>query len=138
MAPVDDGGHSFELGLEERAVRAAQIVFVHDRGGVAVRQVVLRAQPVDLLVEASEEIIGVDVGGSLTVHIDQSIRILNQQKQPARSRIIDVVPVTGYSGLRISRSGRRFWIQDGVIWQLMNEIRISFCQAPGFRTWRDA
>jgi hypothetical protein len=45
--------------------------------------------------------------------------------------------VTGYSGLRISRSGRRFWILDGVIWQLTNEVGISFGQAAVFRSWRD-
>jgi len=46
--------------------------------------------------------------------------------------------VTGYRGLRISRSGRRFWIQDGVVWQLMNEIGITLGQAAVFRSWRDA
>jgi PAS domain-containing protein len=59
-----------------------------------------------------------------------------------RQRLLTTVAekgfVTGYSGLRISRSGRRFWIQDGVIWQLMNEIGISFGQAAVFRSWRDA
>jgi hypothetical protein len=59
-----------------------------------------------------------------------------------RQRVLESVAqngcVTGYSGLRISRSGRRFWIQDGVVWQLMNEIGISFGQAAMFPTWRDA
>jgi PAS domain-containing protein len=59
-----------------------------------------------------------------------------------RQRLLTTVAekgfVTGYSGLRISRSGRRFWIQDGVIWQLMNETGISFGQAAVFRSWRDA
>ncbi len=43
-----------------------------------------------------------------------------------RQRLLTAVEeqgfVTGYSGWRISRSGRRFRIQDGVIWQLMNAI----------------
>jgi hypothetical protein len=46
--------------------------------------------------------------------------------------------VTGYNGLRISRSGRRFWIQNGVVWQLMNDIGITFGQAALFDSWRDA
>jgi len=46
--------------------------------------------------------------------------------------------VTGYSGLRIARSGRRFRIADGTVWQLTNEIGISFGQAAMFRSWRDA
>jgi PAS domain-containing protein len=59
-----------------------------------------------------------------------------------RQRLLESVAekgfVTGYSGLRIARSGRRFWIHDGVVWQLMNEIGISFGQAAVFRSWRDA
>jgi PAS domain-containing protein len=59
-----------------------------------------------------------------------------------RQRLLESVAekgfVTGYRGLRIARSGRRFWIQVGVVWQLMNEIGISFGQAAVFRSWRDA
>ena len=59
-----------------------------------------------------------------------------------RQRLLESVAqkgfVTGYRGLRISRSGRRFWIQDGVVWQLMNEIGITLGQAAVFRSWRDA
>jgi hypothetical protein len=58
-----------------------------------------------------------------------------------RQRVLDTVAskgfVTDYRGLRISKSGRRFWIQDGVVWQLMNEIGISFGQAALFRSWQD-
>jgi hypothetical protein len=59
-----------------------------------------------------------------------------------RQRLLESVTskgfVAGYSGMRISKSGRRFWIQDGVVWQLMNEIGISFGQAAMFPSWRDA
>ena len=59
-----------------------------------------------------------------------------------RQRLLESVAekgfVTGYRGLRIARSGRRFWIQDGVVWQLMNETGISCGQAAVFRSWRDA
>ena len=58
-----------------------------------------------------------------------------------RQRLLDSVTqngfVTGYNGLRISRSGRRFWIQNGVVWQLMNDIGITFGQAAVFSSWRD-
>jgi hypothetical protein len=58
-----------------------------------------------------------------------------------RQRLLDAVTrkgfVTGYSGVRISRGGRRFWIQNGVVWQLMNDIGISFGQAAVFDSWRD-
>lgn len=59
-----------------------------------------------------------------------------------RQRLLESVAekgfVTGYRGLRISRSGRRFWIEDGVIWQLMNETGVSVGQAAVFRSWQDA
>jgi len=58
-----------------------------------------------------------------------------------RQRLLESVTqngfVTGYNGVRISRSGRRFWIQNGVVWQLMNDIGITFGQAAVFHSWRD-
>jgi PAS domain-containing protein len=39
-----------------------------------------------------------------------------------RQKLLDEVArhgfATGYSGLRIAKSGRRFFIEDGVVWQL--------------------
>ncbi|MGH8219540.1 MAG: MEKHLA domain-containing protein [Steroidobacteraceae bacterium] len=39
-----------------------------------------------------------------------------------RQRLLDAVRreglVRGYRGLRIAKSGRRFWIEDGIVWQL--------------------
>jgi hypothetical protein len=59
-----------------------------------------------------------------------------------RQRSLDAVAtrgfVSGYSGLRIAKSGRRFRIRDGVIWQLTDEQGISHGQAAIFRSWRDA
>jgi len=58
-----------------------------------------------------------------------------------RQRLLESVSqkgfVTGYSGLRIASSGRRFWIEGGVVWQLMNEIGVSFGQAAVFHSWRN-
>jgi len=59
-----------------------------------------------------------------------------------RQRLLDAVTskgfVTGYAGLRIAKSGRRFWIRDGVIWQLTDERGITHGQAAIFRSWQDA
>jgi PAS domain-containing protein len=59
-----------------------------------------------------------------------------------RQRLLDAVAsrgfVTGYAGLRIAKSGRRFWIRDGVIWQLIDERGVTHGQAAIFRSWRDA
>lgn len=42
-----------------------------------------------------------------------------------RQRLLDAVTrdgfATGYRGLRVARSGRRFWIEDGTVWQLLDE-----------------
>ena len=45
---------------------------------------------------------------------------------------------TGYSGLRIAKSGRRFWIEDGVVWQLIDGDGAVRGQAATFAKWRDA
>ena len=59
-----------------------------------------------------------------------------------RQRLLEAVTskgfITGYRGLRISKSGRRFWIEDGVVWQLLSEAGICVGQAAVFRSWRNA
>ena len=41
-----------------------------------------------------------------------------------RQKLLDTVArrgfATGYSGLRIAKSGRRFFIKDGIVWQLID------------------
>jgi MEKHLA domain-containing protein len=59
-----------------------------------------------------------------------------------RQRLLDDVArrgfATGYSGLRIAKSGRRFFIEDGVVWQLIDEDGAVRGQAATFAKWRDA
>src|SRR5262245_51859263 len=59
-----------------------------------------------------------------------------------RQKLLDDVArqgfATGYSGLRIAKSGRRFWIEDGVVWQLIDEDGAVRGQAATFAKWRDA
>ena len=59
-----------------------------------------------------------------------------------RQRLFDAVArhgfATGYSGLRIAKSGRRFRIEDGVVWQLIDEDGAVRGQAATFAKWRDA
>ncbi|MEU0969999.1 MEKHLA domain-containing protein [Streptomyces sp. NPDC005917] len=45
---------------------------------------------------------------------------------------------TGYRGLRIARSGRRFWIQDVTMWNLLGANGTYHGQAAVFRSWADA
>jgi hypothetical protein len=44
--------------------------------------------------------------------------------------------ISDYRGIRISRSGRRFWIENAVVWQLLDETGISHGQAAKFDSWR--
>ena len=44
----------------------------------------------------------------------------------------------GYSGLRIAKSGRQFWIEDGVVWQLIDSDGAVRGRAATFSKWRDA
>ncbi|AAU93116.1 MULTISPECIES: MEKHLA domain-containing protein [Methylococcus] len=44
--------------------------------------------------------------------------------------------VDGYSGVRISRQGRRFRIQDAVVWNLLDELGAPAGQAAMFEHWQ--
>jgi MEKHLA domain-containing protein len=59
-----------------------------------------------------------------------------------RQKLLDAVArhgfATGYSGLRIAKSGRRFFIEDGVVWQLIDDHGAVRGQAATFAKWRDA
>jgi PAS domain S-box-containing protein len=57
-------------------------------------------------------------------------------EQPERQRLLEAVTrngfMSGYRGLRIAKSGRRFWIEDGVVWQLLDAGGVSRGQAATF------
>lgn len=58
-----------------------------------------------------------------------------------RQRLLDSVArhgfATGYSGVRIAKSGRRFLIEEGVVWQLIDRDGAVRGQAATFAHWRD-
>jgi hypothetical protein len=45
---------------------------------------------------------------------------------------------TGYRGLRIAKSRRRFWIEDVTMWNLVDDAGSRVGQAALFRRWTDA
>lgn len=57
-----------------------------------------------------------------------------------RQRLLDAVDrngfAAGYRGLRITKSGQRFWIEDGVVWQLVDSRGVLRGQAATFGQWR--
>lgn len=59
-----------------------------------------------------------------------------------RQRLLDAVTSNGfisdYRGLRIAKSGRRFWIEDGIVWQLIDDGGNHRGQAATFSRWKDA
>lgn len=59
-----------------------------------------------------------------------------------RQRLLDAVTkngfATGYTGLRVAKSGRRFWIENGIVWQLTDDQGAIYGQAATFNHWRDA
>jgi PAS domain-containing protein len=63
-------------------------------------------------------------------------------RQEDRDRLLDVVQrndfATGYRGLRIAKSGRRFWIEDVTMWNLVNGAGVRVGQAAAFYRWSDA
>ena len=58
-----------------------------------------------------------------------------------RQRLLDAVAregfVDGYRGLRIAKSGRRFWIEDVTVWMLGDGEGRTRGQAAAYRRWRD-
>jgi PAS domain S-box-containing protein len=61
--------------------------------------------------------------------------------QAKRQKLLDQVARTGffagYSGIRVAKSGRRFRIEDGVIWELVDRDGVRHGQAATFRNWRN-
>ena len=59
-----------------------------------------------------------------------------------RQRLLDVVArhgfISDYRGLRIARSGRRFWIEGGTVWELIDAKGVRHGQAAIFTSWTDA
>jgi hypothetical protein len=59
-----------------------------------------------------------------------------------RQRLLDAVARNGfisdYRGLRIAKSGRRFWIEDGTVWELIDAAGQRHGQAAIFTSWTDA
>ncbi|APT33279.1 MEKHLA domain-containing protein [Methylobacterium phyllosphaerae] len=62
-------------------------------------------------------------------------------ERAARQSLLDAVTRDGYSrgyrGLRIAKDGRRFWIDQAVVWQLDRD-GTNMGQAATFSAWRDA
>ena len=44
---------------------------------------------------------------------------------------------SGYRGLRVAKSGRRFWIEDVTMWNLVDADGTCHGQAAVFRSWTD-
>jgi len=63
------------------------------------------------------------------------------QDQAERQKLLDQVQrdgfMSGYRGVRIAKSGRRFIITDGVVWELLDKQGTRHGQAATFSSWRD-
>lgn len=59
-----------------------------------------------------------------------------------RQRLLDAVARNGfiddYRGMRVAKSGRRFWIEGGIVWELADEQGRRRGQAALFTSWTDA
>ncbi|MDQ0559813.1 hypothetical protein QO004_001595 [Rhizobium mesoamericanum] len=56
-----------------------------------------------------------------------------------RQLLLDAVERRGYiadcRALRVTKSGKRFWMENGIVWQLLDERGRSQGQAATFATW---
>lgn len=62
-------------------------------------------------------------------------------QRAARARLLQRVEreglVRGYDGLRVSRNGRRFWIENATVWQLRDAAGRSAGLAALIPSWRE-
>ena len=60
--------------------------------------------------------------------------------QAARQALLDAVTkngfMTGYSGIRVAKSGARFRIEHGVVWELIDLEGVRRGQAATFASWQ--
>src|SRR4029450_9742443 len=60
--------------------------------------------------------------------------------QAERQKLLDQVAqngfLAGYSGIRVAKSGRRFRIDDGIVWELLDGDGVRHGQAATFGNWR--
>lgn len=61
--------------------------------------------------------------------------ILQQERQTLLDRVNRDGFITDYSGIRISKSGKRFWIRNAIVWNLINADRQKIGQAACFDSW---
>ncbi|MFD1744841.1 MEKHLA domain-containing protein [Rhizobium helianthi] len=56
-----------------------------------------------------------------------------------RQHLLDAVSqrgfITNYRGLRVTKTGQRFWMEDGAVWQLQDESGQIHGQAAAFSRW---
>ena len=61
--------------------------------------------------------------------------------QTERQQLLDAVAsqgfMAGYEGIRIAKSGRRFWIKDVTVWNLTDDQEIYRGQAAIYSRWQD-
>jgi len=61
--------------------------------------------------------------------------------QSERQTLLDAVTnqgfMAGYEGIRIAKSGRRFWIKDVMVWNLSDDQGIFRGQAAIYSHWQD-
>ena len=65
----------------------------------------------------------------------------DMQDRQERQRLLDAVArdgfIANYRGLRVTRSGHHFWMQDGIVWQLVDEKGHHHGQAATFSRWTE-
>lgn len=59
------------------------------------------------------------------------------ERQDLLDKVAQAGFASGYTGLRISRSGRRFYIEDGTVWQLLDKHGVLHGQGAMVPRWRD-
>ncbi len=61
--------------------------------------------------------------------------VLQDERQALLQRVQQFGFIDDYSGIRISKTGKRFWIRNATIWNLINPNGVRVGQAARFDCW---
>lgn len=68
----------------------------------------------------------------------QSAEVVHQaERERLRDQVTREGFIDNYRGIRIAASGRRFWIEQAIVWVVLDEAGASVGKAATFATWTD-
>ena len=64
--------------------------------------------------------------------------LAREERQRLLERVARHGYIDDYRGVRVSSTGRRFWVEAAIVWNLLDAVGSKLGQAASFADWRDA